>query len=586
MEFLTQPVFLLSAVFLPVALAVLMIPRGWRRVLPGVAPLTALPALVLAFAGETGARVTVPWLFFKAQFGLGPTSQGFLAFTALVWLAAAVFATGYIKKDEPHAARFWASFLLAMGGNFGLVLAHDVFSFYFLFALMSFASFGLVVHSGTPDARRAGVVYIWLVVIGEAFVFSALLLAAKAAGTTDLTRMAGLIATAPERNVILAMAFLGFGVKAGALPLHVWLPLAHPVAPTPASAVLSGCMIKAGLLGWLRLFPLGVIALPGWGWLLIVFGLTAAAAAVLVGLTQDKPKTVLAYSSISQMGVMTAALGLGLLVPEKGKLIWQTVMMYAAHHAVAKGALFLSVGTAGRPVKGMVARAGHIIGLILPAAAVMGTPWTGGALAKGTLKYCAAGIAKTVPAAAPVKMLISIAAVGTVLIMARFLYLIWPRRQADPSPPVAPAAYLSWTGLVIAVALLYGWINLLPGLPVSIKQGDPGFSLSSQWPVLLGLALSAAAIRIKVRRPFSLPEGDLLAVYIRVLSAARQAALLVAGRLAGAQQRLLATVSAHFFTAVDKAKVIETTALRLTGWPVFGVMLMTLLVVFFFAMKL
>ncbi|MCA9402321.1 MAG: hypothetical protein KC897_00950 [Candidatus Omnitrophica bacterium] len=574
------------AVFLPAVVAVLLAVPRLRRVLIVLGPLTALPALWLAFTADTGTQVTVPWLFFRARFGLDPTAQGFLAFTSLVWLAAAVFATGYIKKDDPQRGRFWAGFLLAMSGNFGLIMASDVFSFYFLFALMSFSSFALIVHSGAADARRAGSVYIWLVVIGEAFVFSALLMAAHAGGSVSVTELAKGVAASPDRNLILALAFLGFGIKAGALPLHVWLPLAHPVAPTPASAVLSGCMIKAGLLGWLRIFPLGVIALPGWGILLIVLGLSAAVAAVLVGLTQDKPKTVLAYSSISQMGVMTTALGLGLLVPEKGPKIWQVIIIYAAHHAVAKGALFLSVGTAEMRIKGVAARIGHLVGLVLPAAAVMGAPLTGGALAKGGLKYCAAAVAKTAPVAAPVKFLISLSAVGTVLIMVRFLYLIWPRRHADTAPRVSTAAHLSWTLLVIAVALLYGWINFLPGLPVSIKQGDPGLSLSSQWPLLVGLAISAWVILSKFRRPFSFPEGDVLKVYVRVLTASREAALAVTGKLAEAQQRLRVRVSDIFFAAIDKAKVIETTALRLTAWPVFGVVFMTLLVMFFIVMKL
>ncbi|MBZ0166691.1 MAG: NADH-ubiquinone oxidoreductase, partial [Candidatus Omnitrophica bacterium] len=249
MHFLSNSTMYLMAIFLPSFGAMLLLWPGWRKAVITWMPWTALPAVLLAVAGETGGRITLPWLFFNARFGLDATAQVFLGFTALVWLLAAVYAGGYIKHDDPHRARFFASFLLAMSGNFGLILAEDVFSFYFLFALMSFASFGLVAHTGSPAARRAGQVYIALVVIGEAFVFSALLLAAQTTGTVHLTEMAAGVAESPARNQILALAFIGFGVKAGALPLHVWLPLAHPVAPTPASAVLSGCMIKAGLLG-------------------------------------------------------------------------------------------------------------------------------------------------------------------------------------------------------------------------------------------------------------------------------------------------------------------------------------------------
>jgi formate hydrogenlyase subunit 3/multisubunit Na+/H+ antiporter MnhD subunit len=121
---------------------------------------------------------------------------------------------------------------------------------------------------------------------------------------------------------------------AGVYALHVWLPLAHPVAPTPASAVLSGAMIKAGLLGWLRFLPLGEAATPGWGNVCTIAGLAAAFDGVLVGCTQDNAKTVLAYSSISQMGFMTMAVGVGLTVPAVWTQALTATALYALHHAM------------------------------------------------------------------------------------------------------------------------------------------------------------------------------------------------------------------------------------------------------------
>jgi hydrogenase-4 component B len=107
----------------------------------------------------------------------------------------------------------------------------------------------------------------------------------------------------------------GFAVKAGIMPLHVWLPLAHPAAPVAASAVLSGALIKAGLIGWLRLLPLGGAAWPGWGTVFVVVGLTTAIAGALIGVAQTRPKVVLAYSSVSQMGIIATLVGVGLLAP-------------------------------------------------------------------------------------------------------------------------------------------------------------------------------------------------------------------------------------------------------------------------------
>ena len=111
--------------------------------------------------------------------------------------------------------------------------------------------------------------------------------------------------------------------------MHVWLPLAYKAAPTPASAVLSGAMINAGLLGWLRFMPLGLEALPQWSVVVLAAGFGAAFYGVLVGLFQEEPKTVLAYSSISQMGLMTVGVGIGLAAPESWPLCSSVVLVFA-----------------------------------------------------------------------------------------------------------------------------------------------------------------------------------------------------------------------------------------------------------------
>src|SRR5690606_7309656 len=139
---------------------------------------------------------------------------------------------------------------------------------------------------------------------------TALITAALATNQTALPAVAAGLADAPRRDLIVGLVLAGFGIKAGALPLHVWLPLAHPAAPTPASAVLSGAMIKAGLLGWLRFLPLGLVALPGWAALLMVLGVVAVFFGAAAGAVQQDAKAVLAYSSISQMGLMIIGLAI------------------------------------------------------------------------------------------------------------------------------------------------------------------------------------------------------------------------------------------------------------------------------------
>ena len=304
-----------------------------------LAPWAAVPALLVSLTSSADALLEVPWLLLGARFGVDATGRVFLFFTAVLWGLSALYARGYLR-DDPRKTEFAVFFLLAMSGNLGLIVALDAVTFFLFFALMSFASYGLVVHTRDPDALRAGRVYMVLVVLGEVMLFSVLVVLANG-GTTDLP-----VGGAAPPHAVTLLVLLGFGIKAGALPLHVWLPLAHPAAPVPASAVLSGAMIKAGLIGWLRFLPLGQVALPEWGVACVLAGLAAAYYGVAVGLTQTNPKTVLAYSSISQMGLMTMAVGLGMAWPQVWPAALSAVLIYALHHALAKGALFLGVGMA------------------------------------------------------------------------------------------------------------------------------------------------------------------------------------------------------------------------------------------------
>ncbi|MEX2162829.1 MAG: proton-conducting transporter membrane subunit [Sulfuricaulis sp.] len=139
------------------------------------------------------------------------------------------------------------------------------------------------------------------------------------------------------------LLLIGFGVKTGVLGLHVALPLAYGVTPAPGAAALASAMIKAGLLGWLRFLPLG-FPVPEWSAIFIALGLAAALYGVVIGLVQREPKVILAYSSISQMGLITVGVGLGLAAPAAAVPALFALTLYALHHALVKGALFLGEG--------------------------------------------------------------------------------------------------------------------------------------------------------------------------------------------------------------------------------------------------
>ena len=227
--------------------------------------LATAPALATALLIPPDVTVEIPWLLLGVKLGLDETSRIFLFFTALLWLAAGTQAALQMS-ERPHAGRFRLFFLLAMSGNFGLIIGQDMVSFYLGFSVMGFAAYGLVVHDGNAAARRAGRVYLIMTLIAELALFAGLLLLYQRTG--NLAPTAGELAGAAPLE--LALVGLAFAIKAGLIGVHIWLPLAHPAAPVAASAVLSGTMIKAALIGWFRFLPLGEAALPEFGSLLLV----------------------------------------------------------------------------------------------------------------------------------------------------------------------------------------------------------------------------------------------------------------------------------------------------------------------------
>jgi formate hydrogenlyase subunit 3/multisubunit Na+/H+ antiporter MnhD subunit len=501
-----------AAIAVPLVLALAMLPRSIRSGALRLAPWAALPALALALLGAPGSTVEIPWLLLGMRLGTDATASVFLLFTAFLWTCAGVYARAYLA-EEAAPQRFFVFYLLTLSGNLGAILAQDIASFYLFFALMSFAAYPLVVHDGTPEAHRAGKVYLALVVLGEVLLVSALMLTAASTGSIDLRQVPVGVAAAPWRDLIVALTLAGFGIKVGALPLHVWLPLAHPVAPTPASAVLSGTMIKVGLLGWLRFLPLGEVALPFWGTLCLLAGLLAAFYGVGIGLTQKDPKTVLAYSSISQMGFMTLAVGAGLVVPEAWALTLAAVLLYAMHHALAKGALFLGVGVAQGTGHDRWQRGFVLVGLLLPALALGGAPLTSGAAAKLALKD--AVLTLPAPWREWLGGVLAAAAVGTTLLMGRFLWSVWPISKAE-SPHLGLGSWLPWAVLVVVVAVS-PWLVALPTL--AERQTA---MIAALWPVGGGAFMALGAWwwsrKTRVRVGVQIPAGDLLALVERLLA--------------------------------------------------------------------
>lgn len=499
------------SVLWPLLMACLLGFKPARSFALQVAPLAGLPALAASLLViPNGESLHLPAMLLGSKIGLNMTGQVFLLLAALLWTVSGMYARANLSQST-RRVEFFIFFMLSMAGNFALIVAQDIFSFYLGFALMSFAAYGLVVFDRGSRAMQAGRVYIILVVASELILFVALLMAAGFTGATtfDAIRPGLALVDPSSRDLVILLSLIGFGIKAGMLGLHMWLPLAHPVAPASASAVLSGTMIKAGLLGWLQLLPLGEIMLPGWGKIIILFGMAAAYYGVAVGLTQRDPKVLLAYSSISQMGVMTMALGLGMLIPHAWPLILPAIAFYALHHGLSKGALFLGVVLAGN--RDSMQRRWVWFGLWLPALALAGAPWTSGMIAKQLIKTNT--LYAPLPWDSLLPLLLTLSALTTALLMARLLYLVRPAASPKGESPVAGLLF-PWFILLLIVLLVPWWqVPVIQDLQMDAKS-----VIESLWPIVMTLITAWAVLRLNVFRTIQpLPAGDVLVLMVRGL---------------------------------------------------------------------
>ncbi|WP_018869426.1 complex I subunit 5 family protein [Thioalkalivibrio sp. ALgr3] len=484
---------LLLAVLAPwLALTALALPALRRRATI-LLPLAALPALLLALAGpDPDAGIVLPGLLDQARLALDGTARAFLLPGALLWLLAGAYAH---RHPLTHPLRFAVFWLLTLAGYLLLVLAADLLTFYAGFALMTFAAYGLVTHTGGVTALRAGRLYLGLMLIGEVALFTAVAWTTMLAGPGNSPDLVGLGAGMEPAAALLFA--IGFGLKLGAPGLHAWLPRAHAVAPVPASAVLSGVMIKVGALGAWRLLE-GGLEIPGHGDLILTaLGLTGTFYAVAAGLRQSEPKTILAWSSVSQMGLVVALLGMGAAGTSPGAppaAVWAGLAVMLAHHGLAKGALFLGTGLLATAADRFTRRT-ILLGLALAGAALAAAPLSGGALAK-------AALTSGMP-----DWLAGLTGTATALLMLHFL-----RRAASHAPEPEPERSTGGNdrhGGMMGGMMLW-WVTLAAGLVLPWWVADAslrGYALTASaignglWPLLLAGVLAGGAWWLRSRWP-------------------------------------------------------------------------------------
>lgn len=466
-----------------------------------------VPAGALVVSGD-GAVRSVDWLLLGTSVHVDALGRPLLGLTVALYGLALAFVP---RSGTERAPALSGLLLVCFTANAGVFVAADLVTFYLCFTVMSFVGYALVVHDRSQPARRAARIYLVMTVLGEGAVLAALVLIAHA-GALAVADAPAAVAGSSHRDLIIALLLIGFGVKAGTIPLHVWLPLAHPAAPTPASAVLSGAMVKAGLMGWLRFLPLGEDAgEPVWGTVFVALALLGGFVAVPAGLLQDNPKVILAYSTISQMGFLTVPVGVALAVPQAAEACVLAAVVYALHHGLAKGALFLGVQvwTTERIRRGLVTT-----GLAVAGLAIVGAPLTSGYVAKYGVKEAVGDATFPAPEGATIAEILPWVAVGSTLLLARFaVRLSRTERAAKDTPVLRDVLWLlaAVGGFVPVwiVAAAFDPPQSVPGLWSPSTWWDQG------WPLLLGAALALAAASIArssalARSRLAHPRGDLV----------------------------------------------------------------------------
>jgi hydrogenase-4 component B len=253
--------------------------------------------------------------------------------------------------------RYFTFLILSLGGCIGVFLSGDFLSLFLFFELMTFAAYALVVHTQTGDALKAGANYLYLGVAGGLALLSGIILLNKNIGTVSIEPLLqNIVLTGSTATFIAVLMIAGFGVKAGMIPLHIWLPQAHPVAPAPASALLSGIMIKTGAYGIIRVVTM--LYTPGqdhaesalwhftanFGHVIIWMGIMTMLLAALMAVLQNNAKRLLAYSSISQMGYILMGIGAAGYLGYDGAMGFGGFTYHIINHAFFKSGLFILFG--------------------------------------------------------------------------------------------------------------------------------------------------------------------------------------------------------------------------------------------------
>ena len=469
----TAQALMVATLLVPLLLLLATASARCRRATFNALAFAPLPALATAlFAADGSALVFGTFSGRQFAFVLDAPARLLLGAAAVLWMASAVYASGD-PAEQQHRVRFSVCWLMSLTGCVGVFMAADMVSFYILLTLLTLGAGGLIIYGEAPRAWTAGAIYVGVGLLAESLLLAAfVLLAVETPGHSLLIRnVTAALPSLPQRELILALLVAGFCTKAGLVPMQFWMPLAYDAAPAPAAAALSGAAVKASIIGLIRFLPFEA-ASHDWGTAMAAVGLFSAFFGVAAGIAQTNPKIVLAYSSVSQMGLIVAVIGLALVTGDAQATL--PAAFYAAHHLLVKGALFLAVGVV------TLTGAQHLRAQLLPAGliaiGVAGLPPTGGMLAKVAVKDLFDG-----PLLAALSAL---SATATTLLMIHFLRRLVATSATEPTERAPPQLAFAWQTMAL-LAVVVPWAVYV-AIPVGDVEKLSSAVMGALWPVLLG----------------------------------------------------------------------------------------------------
>lgn len=315
-------------------------------------------AAVLSIIQGTPVRWSIPSgiPLFAYSFSYDALTALFNLALAILTIAVSIYSLGYLKEFEGrrNIAFFGFLFHMLLLSLAIVFTAANVFLFLIGWEVMAIVASGLVAfYHEDRESRQAGLLYVIMAHIDSGCVLLGFALLIQASGSTEFASFHGAAAqlSSGRQAAAFLLFFLGFGIKAGVIPFHVWLPAAHPVAPSNISALLSGIVIKAGIYGMARVFLDLLGGVPSWaGLLVLVVGVVSAVLGVLYALMEHDLKRLLAYHSIENIGIILMGLGAALIFRVAGHPLLAGVALIAAmfhtlNHAIFKCLLFLGAGS-------------------------------------------------------------------------------------------------------------------------------------------------------------------------------------------------------------------------------------------------